>query len=103
MSEIKVASAELRNKAADFQNYISKFESERQNLVTAEQTLMTKEMRLPRSMQILRLLTRRWRISRRLLTNMWSSSIRWQKLMSAVKPRPLRQPARSKARLTSCG
>ncbi len=42
MSEIKVASAELRNKVADFQNYISKFESERQNLVTAEQTLMTK-------------------------------------------------------------
>ena len=42
MSEIKVASAELRNKATDFQNYISKFESERQNLVTAEQTLMTK-------------------------------------------------------------
>lgn len=42
MSEIRVTSAELRNKAADFQNYISKFESERQNLVSAEQTLMTK-------------------------------------------------------------
>lgn len=42
MSEIKVTSSELRNKAANFQSYVSKFESERQNLVTAEQTLMTK-------------------------------------------------------------
>ena len=42
MSEIKVTSQELRNKAENFRNYIAKFETERQNLVTAEQTLMTK-------------------------------------------------------------
>ena len=42
MSEIRVTSAELRNKAESFKNYIAKFETERQNLVTAEQTLMPK-------------------------------------------------------------